>query len=180
MKHLHAQIFYLILFSICLSAVNVSAEENFFSKLNPFRKKDSPPVRVRISDTPESSFMFPQWKKMKMPWSGPSFKFTPTWVSNSWKPPSLSVTWNRMSRGTRDFYNKSKAILMPWTEPDMRQPPVIQPTAGSRGIYRAIPKKAKPEKKNSFFSSFFSSKKPEPTRPVRTVGEFLSQDRPKP
>ena len=178
MKRNHLSISCLILCSIFLSTISVSAEESFFNKLNPFKKKDPAPIKVSLTDKPKTSFSWPQWKPMKMPWSGPSFTFTPTWVSSSLKPPSLSATWGRMSRGSKDFYNKSKTVFMPWSKPAISQPPATRPPTGSRGVYRAVPKNT-PAKKQSFFSSLFSSQ-PEPPQRNRTVGEFLSQERPQP
>ena len=175
-KRIHLHVLSLIIFSIFMGSLSVSAEENFFSKLNPFQKKKSPAVNISVSDTPKSSWSFPSWKPMKMPWSGPSFSFTPTWISDI-KPPSFSATWTRMSDGTKEAYGKSKTFFMPWTKTAARQPAVMRPPTGSRGVYRAVPK-SKPAKK-SFFGSFLNSKDDEP-RPSRTVGEFLSQERPKP
>ncbi len=178
MKRNHLSISCLVLFGFLLSTVNVSAEESFFNKLNPFKKKEPAPVKVSLSDKPKSSFSWPEWKPVKMPWSGPSFKFTPTWVSTSLKPPSLSKTWSSMSRGSKDFYNKSKTVLMPWSKPAITQTSANRPPTGSRGVYRAVPKSA-PAKKKSFFGSWFSSQ-PEAPKRSRTVGEFLSQERPQP
>ena len=180
MKRVCWQISCFLLFSFCLGTFNVSAEESLLSKLNPFKKKEKEPgpVKVEISDTAKPSFTFPSWNSMKMPWSGPSFNFTPTWVSNPIKPPDFGAAWNRMNRGTKDFYYKSKTFFMPWAEPSIKQPVVLRPPTGSRGVYRAIPKTAEPEKKRFSFASFF---KPKPeSRSSKTVGEFLSQDRPKP
>lgn len=173
-KRNHLSIACLILCSIFLSTVSVSAEESFFNKLNPFKKKDPAPVKVSLTDKPKTVLSWPQWKPIKMPWSGPSFTFTPTWVSSNLKPPSFSATWGRMSRGSKDFYNKSKTVFMPWSKPAISQ----RPPTGSRGVYRAVPKNT-PAKKKSFFSSLFSSQ-PEPPNRNRTVGEFLSQERPQP
>ena len=175
-KRIHLHVLSLVVFSIFMSSLSVSAEENFFSKLNPFQKKKSATVKVSLSDTPKSSWSFPGWKPMKMSWSGPSFSFTPTWISDI-KPPSFGTTWTRMSNGTKEAYGKSKTFFMPWTKTAFKQPVVMRPPTGSRGVYRAVPK-VKPAKK-SFFASFFNSKDDEP-RPSRTVGEFLSQERPKP
>jgi hypothetical protein len=175
-KRIHLHVLPLVIFSILMSSPNASAEETFFSKLNPFQKKEATAVKVNISDTSKSSWTFPRWKPMKMPWSGPSFSFTPTWISDI-KPPSFSSTWTRMSNGTKEAYGKSKTFFMPWTKTAVRQPAVMRPPTGSRGVYRAVPK-GKPAKK-SFFGSFLNSKDDEP-RPSRTVGEFLSQERPKP
>ncbi|MFP6673092.1 MAG: hypothetical protein VB857_16905, partial [Pirellulaceae bacterium] len=104
--------------------------------------------------------------------------FTPTWVSNNLKPPSFSATWTRMSRSSKDFYDKSKTVLMPWSKPAISKSSATRPSTNSRGVYRAIPKNT-PAKKKSFFSSFFSSK-PDPQERSLTVGEFLSQERPQP
>ena len=175
MKRNHLSVSCLVLVSLLLGTVRVSAEESFFNKLNPFKKKDPAPVKVHLTDKPKTGLSWPQWKPIKMPWSGPSFTFTPTWVSTNLKPPSFSATWTRMSRGSKDFYDKSKTVFMPWSKP--ASPQSSAPT-GSRGVYRAIPKST-PAKKKSFFSSFFSSK-PDPQTRNRTVGEFLSQERPQP
>ncbi len=178
MKRNYLSVCYLILGSILLSTTSVSAEETFFNKLNPFKKKDPAPVKASLTDKSKTSFSWPEWKPIKMPWSGPSFTFTPTWVSNNLKPPSFSTTWGRMSRGSKDFYNKSKTVLMPWSKPAISQPLPTRPLTGSRGVYRAVPKNT-PAKKKSFFSSLFSSQS-EPPKRNRTVGEFLSQERPQP
>ncbi|MFP6576750.1 MAG: hypothetical protein VB912_16440 [Pirellulaceae bacterium] len=178
MKRNHVSVSCLVLFSLLLGTIRVSAEESFFNKLNPFKKKDPAPVRVHIADKPKTGLSWPQWKPIKMPWSGPSFTFTPTWVSNNLKPPSFSATWTRMSRSSKDFYDKSKTVLMPWSKPAISKASATRPSTNSRGVYRAIPKNT-PAKKKSFFSSFFSSKSDSQER-SRTVGEFLSQERPQP
>ena len=147
-KRIHLHVLPLVIF---MGSLSVSAEENFFSKLNPFQKKEPAAVKVSLSDTSKSSWTFPRWKPVKMPWSGPSFSFTPTWISDI-KPPSFSSTWTRMSDGTKEAYGKSKTFFMPWT----KTAAIMRPPTGSRGVYRAVPK-SKPAKK-SFFGSFLNSK----------------------
>ena len=167
---------WLIFSSILLTHSTLSAEDNFFTKLNPFKKKETEPVQNSITDQPQSSWSLPKWRPLKMPWSGPSFSFTSSWVADI-KPPSFRGTWTQMTNGTKQAYDKSKSFFMPWTWSAAKQPSIMQASGTSRGVYRAVPKSAKAKK--SFFSSWLGSR-PEESRPSQTVGEFLSQERPKP
>jgi hypothetical protein len=109
------------------------------SKLNPFRKKSSDAaVRMRVDDQLADARSRTGTRRSE--------------------PPSA---WTRMAKGTKNFFVKTKDVLMPWTKDDKQRT-----NARSR---------TKSNKKPSILTSWLQ--KEEPKRP-RTVGDFLIKDRP--
>ena len=138
------------LLSIGLAGV-VSADDGWsLSKLNPFKKSPAPQhTRASVSDNAARS--------------GTPRASVPPWTARSASParrPEPS-TFAKINQGTKDFFGKTKEVLMPWSGKSKKP--------ASRSSSRQPAKK-------SWFSSWFSAKEPE--REIRTVNDFLSLERP--
>ena len=83
--------------------------------------------------------------------------------------PDLSpkATWNRLTTLTTKTQN---LIMSPWKKKTPR--PVLRPPTGARPIRNVSSQKSK----TSFFPSIF--RKPEESRPSKTISDFLGQERP--
>jgi hypothetical protein len=90
----------------------------------------------------------PEWKAPKMPWSKPE------------KPNSYAkkndTAWNRMSKTSKKWWEKTAEILDPYPDPKPEPPSYAKP------------------KKPSMFASWF--KKEEPKK-IESVNDFLKQER---
>jgi hypothetical protein len=138
------------LLSIGLAGV-VSADDGWsLSKLNPFKKSPAPQrTRASVSDHATRS--------------GTNHMNVPPWTA---RPASTTrrnepSTLEKINQGTKDFFGKTKEVLMPWSSSSKK--PASR--AGSRQ-----------PAKTSWFSSWFPEKKKEPE--IRTVNDFLSLERP--
>ena len=123
---------------------------------NPFSKssasRDSSPLYPSSSSTSGSkSSWMPTFKAPKMPWS----KSGPKVGSYSRNKGS---TWDKMSRTSKRWWNKTAEMLDPYPEP--------------------APEKYTPEKpKTNWFTGWFSKK--DDGKKIETVPEWLGQPSPK-
>jgi hypothetical protein len=131
-----------------------SAEDGWsMSKLNPFKKASSSKrAHAQVSD--ESRGI--GWPRMSLP--GASSK--PASTKRKSEPSTLA----KVNKSTKDFFGKSKEVLMPWTKKPKKAP------THSSSSTKSAPKK-------SFLTSWMSPKKEEEKKP-QTVTDFLKQDRP--
>lgn len=130
----------------------VSADEGWgLSKLNPFKKKAPPAARARASVADSSRP------------SGSSRATTAPWLTRSSAPTRKAEpsTLEKVNQGTKDFFGKTKEVLMPWS------------TTPQKPAARTSSKSAK---SSSWFSSWWPEKKKEPE--IRTVNDFLGLERP--
>ena len=74
-----------------------------------------------------------------------------------------TVDLAKVNKSTKDFFGKSKEVLMPWTKSSKK------PATHSSSSKKSAPKK-------SFLTSWMSPKKEE--KKPQTVTDFLKQDRP--
>jgi hypothetical protein len=126
------------------------------AKLNPFRKESRleevqqmhDRVHTRVSDEETERGGFP---KFSLPGWGSRSPAT----SRSSKPSTLT----KLNQGTKDFFGKTKDVLMPWSDDTKR--------SGSRDSGT----------KTSFLPSWLKPKPAEPKRP-ESVKEFLGRPRP--
>lgn len=140
------------LIAISLTSVAAAEEGWSVSKLNPFKKSSaSKREHARVSD--ESSGI------------GLPHLSLPSWGSKSGpaKRKSEPSTLTKVNQGTKDFFGKTKDVLMPWSKSSKK--PATQYGSSK-----------KPAKKKSFFTSWIPQKKEE-KRP-QTMGDFLDAKRP--
>jgi hypothetical protein len=173
-----------------LIAHGVGAQDNrpLSPEFNPFSRatvEDSPRDRDRDrerllrgnEDAKSSGFSWPSLPKPSLPkpklpnFSLPliSTRSTSTDVPKR-KSDNEPGVWEKMNRGTKSLYTKTKQTLMPWAEPSKDERTA---NAARRPIKTSARSKAKPESK-SFFSSWFT--KEEDEKPM-TVNDYLSLPR---
>ena len=126
-----------------------SAEDGWsISKLNPFRKKSTADSRARgsVSDEAVAKSRFPHVSM-------------PTWGSRTQtpEPPRKEPsTLAKLNQSTKDFYGKTKSVLMPWSSSSKKS-------------------SSKSKKSSSFLTSWLPKK--EEKKP-KTLNDFLAQPRP--
>ena len=132
--------------------------------LNPFSSGAKPPTSGRASNPPTSG-----WKMPKVP------SLSPQAAAKS-KRRSNPTTFDRMTKGTRTFFNKTADALTPW---DNKQPAPTPNITGSNTAFTRgnRPKKETNEPKSGSIlpASWWGSEKEDKPK---TVNDFLSQPRP--
>jgi hypothetical protein len=140
-----------------------SAEEgSMLSKLNPFsyKRQRKAPVSARASDNSS--------------WKMPSLWPKKTTMASS-KPAGPS-TWQKMTSGTKTFFNETADTLNPFNDAnDKVEPPAI---TGRNTMFSQASNSKKADEK-SYFSlpSWLGGAEEEEERP-KTVNEFLLQPKP--
>lgn len=125
--------------------------------LNPFKKRDSHPAHLRITDEPKSA-----WWKPKLP----SF--------SSGKPrggSSQPSTWSKMTRTTKNAWSKTTDALNPFDD----EPEKPRSVTGYNTAFTQASSRKKEEKKSSWWPSWGAKEEPQRSK---TVQDFLSQERP--
>ena len=123
------------------------------SKLNPFQKSSSSKrVHGSVSDEKSKSVL----PSMSLPGLG----------SKSHKPAHSSEpsTLSKMNQGTKDFFGKTKDVLMPWSKSSKK--PAARPVSSK-----------KTAAKTPWYKSWIPQKKKVEKKPM-TVSDFIGQDRP--
>ena len=139
---------------VAISFASVAAAEEGWSisKLNPFKKSSaSKRAHAQVSDEKPGIGL----PRMSLP--GLSSK------SAAPKRKSKPSTLAKVNQGTKDFFGKTKDVLMPWSKSSKKP-------AAHYGSSK------KPAKKKSFLTSWIPQKKEE-KRP-QTMGDFLDAKRP--
>ncbi|MHB8970999.1 MAG: hypothetical protein ACYC3X_11290 [Pirellulaceae bacterium] len=140
------------LVAISFASVAAAAEGWSVSKLNPF-KKSSPSKRAHANVSDEKSGIgLPHM-------SLPSLSSKSTAPKRKSEPSTLA----KMNQSTKNFFGKTKDVLMPWSKSSKK------PSA-SYGSNK------KPAKKKSFLTSWMPEKKAE--KKTQTMGDFLGGKRP--
>lgn len=135
--------------AIALSFGMCHAEDGWkLPSLNPF-KSEKKRASARVSD--DSWMSMPKVPKM------PGFKSGKS--RSGRKEPS---TFTKMSRGTKNFFDKTYDVLTPWDNDQPKKPPAHM------GVSR------KSDSDSGFFSNLFGKDDKE----IETVNDFLGQDRP--
>ena len=142
------------LVAMAIGSSSAAAEGWSLSKLVPFQKSSaSKRARASVSDDDRSSLL----PKMSLP----------SWGTKSRAParPSEPSTLSKLNQGTKDFFGKSKDVLMPWSKsskkPTARPASVKKPVAKTPWYKSWIPQKKKPEKKPLSVSEFIGQDRPE-------------------
>jgi len=154
-----------VVFAFGTSAV--AAESGWkMPNLNPFSKKSPPKTSRTISDKPQSN-----WQLPKLNLKPPKINLMPKWGQPKTTKPSGPSTWDKFSKGTKNFFGKTKETLA--------APFKSRPTETSRPAigYQYGRTDKRPEKKKSIFTGWLSPKKEEPIR-RKAPHEFLNQPRP--
>ena len=138
-----------------LAAPPLRAEGWKMPSLNPFKKKDSHPAHLRVTDEPSP------WWKPKLP-SLPSRK-----AKAASSGPS---TWSKMTGGTRRAWHKTKDVLNPFDDADDQPKDVT-------GYNTHFTRQASHHEEEKEGSSWWPWTEEKPKRP-QTVQDFLSQERP--
>jgi hypothetical protein len=139
---------------VAISFASVAAAEEGWSvsKLNPFKKSSAPKrAHANVSDE-KSGIGLPH---MSLP--GLSSK------SAAPKRKSEPSTLAKMNQGTKDFFGKTKDVLMPWSKSSTKS-----------AVHNGSSKK--PAKKKSFLTSWIPQKKVE--KKPQTMRDFLGDPRP--
>jgi hypothetical protein len=140
------------LVAMAIASTSAAAEGWSLSKLNPFQKSSaSKRAHASVSDDDHSSWL----PKMSLP----------SWSSKSRAPTRHSEpsTLSKMNQGTKDFFGKSKDVLMPWSKSSKK--PTTRPASVK-----------KPVAKTPWYKSWVPQKKQE-KKPL-SVSDFIGQDRP--
>lgn len=132
----------------------VRAEGWKMPNLIPFKKKDSHPAHLRVTDEPSP------WWKPKLP----------SLQGRKSKPASEPSTWNKMSSGTRRAWTKTKDVLNPFDDAQDKPKDVT-------GYNTHFTQQASHRKEEKEGSSWWPWTEEKPKRP-QTVQDFLSQERP--
>lgn len=149
---------------LCLTITGTAppfaAAEGFtLPNLNPFAAKKAP-TRVTVTDEPEKKSFLP---------SLPSINLLPK------QKPGQPSTWQKMNKGTKDFFSKTVDVLTPWDNEPAK--PANSNLTGSRRTYSGSPSQAKKsEPKKSYFPSLFSPKTEK--KEIHTANDWLAQPRP--
>jgi hypothetical protein len=140
------------------SAGLADAEGWQMPSLNPFKKKDSHPAHLRITDDKSQS----NWWNPKLP--SPS-------SSKPQASTSQPSTWNKMTRGTKAAWSKTTDALNPFDDKNDKPKSVT----GYNTHFSQASARKKTEKKSSWWPSWGAKEEKRP----KTVEDFLSQERPK-
>lgn len=129
--------------------------------LNPFKKKDSHPAHLRITDNDSKSS---SWWKPKLP-------SMPTMTPRKTAPtPAQPSTWTKVSSGTKSAWTKTKDALNPFDDEKVKP----QSVTGYHSPFAQASTRKKTESKSSWWPSWG---KPEEKR-AKTVQDWMSQERP--
>jgi hypothetical protein len=129
--------------------------------LNPFKKKDSHPAHLRVTDDESKSS---SWWKPKLP-SKPTTTSRKTATT-----PTQPSTWSKVSSGTKSAWTKTKDALNPFDN-EKEKPKSV---TGYRTPFSQASARKMPEKKSSWWPSWGG----EPEKKPKTVQDFLGQPRP--
>jgi hypothetical protein len=139
---------------VAISFASVASAEDGWSmsKLNPFKKSSaSKRAHAQVSDESRGIGL----PRISLP--GASSK--PAAAKRKSEPSTMA----KVNKSTKDFFGKSKEVLMPWTK-----------SSKKTATHSSSSKKSAPKK--SFLTSWMSPKKEE--KKPQTVTDFLKQDRP--
>ncbi|HZL89747.1 MAG TPA: hypothetical protein VFB96_15385 [Pirellulaceae bacterium] len=151
----------LVIAGSVLACGSAAAEGWKMPNLNPFKKKDSHPAHLRVTDDASKNS---SWWKPKLPskTSATERKTTST--------PAKPSTWTKVTSGSRNAWTKTKDALNPFDD-EKDKPNSV--TGYHSPISQASTRK-KPESKSSWWPSWGS----EPEKKPKTVQDFLGQPRP--
>jgi hypothetical protein len=138
------------LIAMAVASTAAAAESWSLSKLVPFQKSSaSKRTKASVSDEDRKSWM-------------PSM---PSWGTSKKKPSASREpsTLNKLNKGTKEFFGKTKDVLMPWSKSSKK--PAARPVSTK-----------KTPAKTPWYKSWFTQKEPE-KKPM-TVSDFIGQDRP--
>lgn len=128
---------------------------------NPFSskksQKDASPLYISSTKSTSSGSWLPDWKmpQMKMP-SMPTMPWSKSKSKvSSYQKPKPSA-WQRMSKTSKKWWNKTAEVLDPYPEPKTT-PSYTEST----------------KKKSSWFTGWFQKEEP---RKIETVNDFLGQE----
>jgi hypothetical protein len=141
----------LLTLGFCLTA---NADDEWkFPNLNPFKKSAAAEkrARARISDQPKRGL-----PKLSLP----KWNARPTRSRRSAEPSALE----KLNQGSKAFFGKTKEVLMPWSKSSSK---------GQRGY-----PSASRTKKKSFWTAWLPQRKQKEKKKLRTVSDFIGQDRP--
>jgi hypothetical protein len=146
---------------IAVSAVaggTARAEGWKMPSLNPFKKKDSHPAHLRITDDESRSS---SWWKPKSP-SVPSRKAAAT--------PATPSTWTKVSSGTKSAWTKTKDVLNPFDDENDKPKAVT----GYHSPFSQASTRKRTESKSSWWPSWGKGEEKKP----QTVQDWMSLERP--
>lgn len=138
--------------------------------LIPFKKKPSTRATASITDESNSGILpkmsMPELPKVPVPKMKMPKMEMPQWPPGTGKSTSTKrnhqpSTLEKLNRGAKDFFGKTKEVLMPWSKPKKR----------SSGHAK--------KDKGSFFGMSWPWGEEEEQPQVKTIQDFLSLDRPK-
>ena len=130
-----------------------AAESWSLSKLVPFQKSSAGKrAHASVSDKDRGSWM----PKMSLP----------SWGSTSRAPAKSKTpsTLTKLNQGTKDFFGKTKDVLMPWSKPAKKsatRPASAKKTSQTPWYKAWIPRQKPPEKKPMSVSDFIGQDRPE-------------------
>ena len=140
------------LVAMAIASTSAAAEDWSLSKLVPFQKSSaSKRAHASVSDEDRSSLL----PRMSLP----------SWSTKSRAParPREPSTMSKLNQGTKDFFGKTKDVLMPWSKSSKK--PTTRPASVR-----------KPVAKTPWYKSWIPQKKEE-KKPL-SVSDFIGQDRP--
>jgi hypothetical protein len=139
-------IYVVFLATLSLAIPAALAEGWKMPNLNPFKKASASPNRAKASFTDNGK-------------SGGLPKLAmPRWPSQSKRSRGPS-TMQKLNKNTKEFFGKTKNVLMPWSTSSKK------------------PASSRTAKKKSFLTSWIPKPKPK-KEPPKTVTDFLGQERP--
>lgn len=145
------------LVAMAMAGTSVAAEGWSLSKLVPFQKSSADKrARASVSDDDRGGG-FPTLSM-------------PSWGSKSRSPKRSSEpsTLSKLNQGTKDFFGKTKDVLMPWSKS-------TQSKSTQKSATRPVSNKKKVAK-TPWYKALIPQKEPE--KKPKTVSEFIGQDRP--
>jgi hypothetical protein len=135
------------LVAMSMASTSVAAEGWSLSKLNPFKKSTADKrTRASVSDDDRS---------LTLPRPAPK--------SNGAKRSAEPSTLSKLNQGTKEFFGKTKDVLMPWSKSKKKS--VARPVSAKKKVT-----------KTPWYKSLLPQKEPE--KKPKTVSEFIGQDRP--
>jgi hypothetical protein len=150
-----------LVIAVSVAAGTARAEGWKMPSLNPFKKKDSHPAHLRITDDESKNS---SWWKPKVP-SVPSMSSRKAAAT-----PAGPSTWTKVSGGTKSAWTKTKDALNPFD--DEKDKP--KSVTGYHSPFSQASARKKSESKSSWWPSWGA----EPEKKSKTVQDFLGQPRP--
>jgi hypothetical protein len=138
--------------AMAISSTSAAADGWSLSKLVPFQKSSaSKRAHASVSDGDRSGGL----PRMSVPNRGTK--------SRPPDGPSEPSTLSKLNQGTKDFFGKTKDVLMPWSKSSKK--PAARPVSTTRTAT-----------KTPWYKSWIPQKKQQ--QKPKTVSEFIGQDRP--